>query len=93
MSAKKNATTITKTNKVVIYIGPTIPGVATKNMVLNNGLTQSLKDAITETPIIEKLLVEPKDLSSAVNQINNKDGAIYTFYNKVLNYRDKKGDY
>lgn len=93
MSAKKSTATITKANKVVIYIGPTIPGVVTKNMVLNNGFTDSLKKVISEIPIIEKLLVEPKDLSSTVNQINKKDGAIYTFYNKVLDYRDRKGDY
>lgn len=92
MSTKKSASTTTKTNKVVVYIGPTIPGIATKNMVLNNGLTDSLKNIIAEIPVIEKLLVEPNNLASAINQINNKDGAIYTFYNKVLDYRDRKGD-
>ena len=71
----------------VVYVGPTIPGVGTHNMVLNNGLTEGLKAAQEKEPAFKALIVPISELSRATNDITMRCGATYTFYEKVLNYK------
>lgn len=73
--------------ETVVYVGPTISGVASHNTVFNNGLPQSVQDAITKEPAFKNLLVPVSALAAATSDIANKRGATYVFYEKALNYK------
>lgn len=69
-------------NKIV-YVGPTIIGVATRNTVYD-GIPASLQTAIQDAPYLGNLCVPVSGLADAMNQIRQKSGAIYTMYKKAL---------
>lgn len=74
-------------NKVV-YVGPTIIGVATRNTTYN-GIPEPIAKAAEsgEAPYLLSLCVPVKELANALAQINRKEGYIWTFYNKALTYK------
>lgn len=78
---------MSKTETVVVYVGPTIPGVANHNAVFNNGLPKGMQDAIEKEPAFKNLLVPVAQLAAATGDIANKRGATYVFYEKALNYK------
>lgn len=78
--------TVTK-QETVVYVGPTISGVASHNTVFNNGLPQGMQDAIAKEPAFKNLLVPVSALAAATSDIANKRGATYVFYEKALNYK------
>ena len=69
-------------NKVV-YVGPTIIGVAAKNTVYDE-LPETIREEISNEPYLGELFVPISDLAGAMEQIRNQNGAIYTFYKKAL---------
>lgn len=69
----------------IVYVGPTIIGVAVRNTVYDE-LPQSLKTAIQNAPYLGNLCVPIGDLADAMAQIRNESGAIYTMYKKALTY-------
>ena len=71
-------------NKIV-YVGPTIIGVATRNTVYDR-IPESLQTAIRDAPYLGNLCVPVSDLADALKQIRHKSGAIYTMYKKALTY-------
>lgn len=78
-------------NKIV-YVGPTIIGVATRNTVYD-GIPKSLQTAIQTAPYLAGLCVPLSRLSDAMNQIRSENGAIYTLYKKALtNSAKPKGE-
>lgn len=80
----KATKTAEKKQETVVYVGPTIPGIGSRNMVLNNGLTEELKEAIEKEPAIASLIVPISELAAANKSINTQTGATYVFYNRVL---------
>lgn len=92
MSETKAKTTQTKASakpETVVYVGPSILGVAYHNTVYNNGLPQELQDAIEKEPAFRNLLVPISQLSAVGNDIANKRGAAYIFYEKALQYKQE----
>ena len=89
MSERKTKTT--ENNEVrketLVYLGPTIVGVATQNTFFNNGLSEELKNAIKEMPVINNLIVPLSKYTKASSEINKKEGAMYEFYKIALQYR------
>jgi hypothetical protein len=83
----KAAKTKSETVETVVYVGPTIPGVASHNTVFNNGLPQGVTDAIANEPAFNNLLVPVNGLAAALSDIANKRGATYAFYEKAANYK------
>ena len=78
-------------NKVV-YVGPTIIGVATRNTVYSE-IPESLRTAAEAAPYLTGLCVPIATLSDAMTQIRKRNGAIYTLYKKALAYSaELKGD-
>lgn len=75
----------------VVYIGPTIPGVVAANTTFNNGLTETVKNAIAEMPAINTLIVPVNKLVQARVQLRQKDSVYDVCYNKVRQYV-KKGE-
>lgn len=70
--------------ETVVYVGPTVTGVATHNQIFNNGLPDGLKAAIEKEPAIASLIVPISELAAANQSINTKTGATYVFYSRVL---------
>lgn len=78
-------------NKIV-YVGPTIIGVATKNTVYSE-VPEALQTASKTAPYLAGLCVPVSKLADAMAQIRTKSGAIYTLYKKALGYSAKtKGE-
>ena len=46
-----------KSNEVVIYLGPTIKNVVATGTVFNNGLTKAVVEAIDKCPAVDELIV------------------------------------
>lgn len=75
----------------IVYVGPTIPGVATRNTTYSE-MPESLKEAAKATPYLKGLCIPVNTLAVAMGQIRNKEGAFYTLYNKALTFSaDTKG--
>ena len=72
------------TKETVVYIGPSLRGVADRNTTFNNGLPEGLVKAIEERPEMKNLLVPLSKLPEALKDINHKQGAYYAFYKKAL---------
>lgn len=78
---------VVQAEKILMYVGPTIVGVASHGTVLNNGLTESLKAAIEKEPAIRGLLISIENAAVALREIDTKTGATYSLYEKVANYK------
>lgn len=75
----------------IVYVGPTIPGVATRNTTYSE-MPESLKEAAKAAPYLKGLCIPVNTLAVAMSQIRNKEGAFYTLYNKALTFSaDTKG--
>lgn len=83
MSTKRKAEDIVKKGTVV-YIGPSLRGVADRNTIYNNGLPKELTGEIEKKPSLANLLVPLPQLAEAMKQINTRQGAYYAFYQKAL---------
>nr|DAN92350.1 MAG TPA: hypothetical protein [Caudoviricetes sp.] len=77
----------TKEPETVVYVGPTIAGVASHVTTYNNGLPEGLKIAIEKEPAFRGLVVPLTNLAKAIGDLQTKSGVTHTLYNKVLNYR------
>nr|DAO39123.1 MAG TPA: hypothetical protein [Caudoviricetes sp.] len=78
---------VVQAEKILMYVGPTIVGVASHGTVLNNGLTESLKATIEKEPAIRGLLIPIENAAAALREIDTKTGATYSLYEKVANYK------
>ncbi len=75
----------------IIYVGPTIVGVAAKNTVYDE-IPEALQTAISNAPYLGGLCIPISELSRAMIQIKNHNGAIYTLYKRALTYSAPKGE-
>lgn len=67
----------------VVYVGPTITGVATRNAVYAD-LPENLSKAIQTRPYLSGLCVPIPQLSGALEQLDRRRGSIYTLYTRAL---------
>ena len=51
-----------------------------------------MKKAITDVPAIGKLVVPLSEYPKAMAQLDKKEGAIYSFYIRALEYNPMEGD-
>lgn len=80
----KEEKTIKKSIKTtVVYIGPTIENVVSKNIVFNNGIPKYLTDEIAKQPLINNLIVPIEQLASARNELRNPKSALSIVYGKI----------
>lgn len=78
-----------QTEKTVVYIGPTIGGVVTRNAIFNNGLPKSLKEKTTEIPVLKELIVPIDKLGDAKVNIVKEGSALNICYQKVVEFLKK----
>ena len=67
----------------IVYVGPTITGVATRNAVYE-GMPEALARAVKGPPYLGGLCVPIAKLAGAMDQIDRQKGSIYTLYKKAL---------
>ncbi len=65
------------------YVGPTIPGVATRGEVYTNGLPNALAAAAEQDPLLNKLIVELTEMPNAQRDIILRRGVYYAAYKSV----------
>lgn len=75
---------IRKKNETVVYVGPTITGLAMQNTTFNNGIPEKLQGLIKERPILGNLLIPISSLSAALGEISRKEGAAFTAFKAAL---------
>lgn len=76
----------------MIYIGPTIPGIARKNQVfIAKEVPKELRVKMEKEPAIKALIVTVSQLAKANQQIKIENTALNVFYKKALKHM-KKGD-
>lgn len=85
---EQETATATQT-ETLVYVGPSILGVAYHNTVFNNGVPQELQTAMNEEPAFKNLLVPIGQLAAVGSDIANKRGAAYIFYEKALQYKQQ----
>lgn len=66
-----------------MYVGPTIPSVATRNTVYEE-MPEPLKKAAKAFPYLAGLCVPISELRKALEGIRKRDGHIYRLYTKAL---------
>lgn len=66
-----------------MYVGPTIPSVATRNTVYEE-MPEPLKKAAKAFPYLAGLCVPISELRKALDGIRKRDGHIYRLYTKSL---------
>lgn len=84
--AKKS---IERKGKAVIWLGPTIVGVATTGTVYRNGLTPQLQKFKKELPAVKRLLVGTEDTARVRRALTDPQSAESLCYGKVLVYARK----
>lgn len=80
---KENKTIKKSALATVVYIGPTIENVVSKNIVLNNGIPKYLNDEIEKQPLINNLIVPIGQLASARNELRNPKSTLSIVYGKI----------
>jgi len=65
-----------------MYVGPTLEAIAAHNTVFEE-LPEALEAAIQKRPYLAGLCVPIPSLAKALQQIDRKQGRIYTLYSKA----------
>lgn len=89
MPEKKN-TVKQEAVKTVIYIGPSIAGVAATGTVYRNGLTPQLQKAVEEMPALNMLLVDVGKVVQARSSLRDKSSGMSICYRKAEEYAEKR---
>lgn len=85
--AAQEAAAPTKTAKKtgdLMYLGPTITGVARRGTVFKDGvLPKKAQECIAELPQMDRLFVEVDKMPEAVRELRKKQSALGAIYNQV----------
>lgn len=74
----------------IVYVGPTIPGVCSKNTFFDDAPSDALLTACEEAPFMASLIVPMSALADAMVQLRYENGAMYALYKKALEYYGAK---
>lgn len=87
----KDSTTSKKSaaKESMMYVGPTIPGVAIQNTVYTE-MPEALEEAQKECPEFGNLYLPIMKYAMAEQMIRKKNGYIYTAYKKALEYKETR---
>ena len=80
---KSKAADVEHRTETVVYIGPNLKFLAS-GTALNNGYTEELKQAISKTPMLEKLVVPINILAQAKSDLRVKGSQLNVIYNQLL---------
>ncbi len=85
---EKKGTAKQAAGKTVMYLGPSITGVAATGTVYNNGLTPQMQVAAEELPALNTLLVEIGGIVQARHDLRDKNSGISICYRKAEEYAE-----
>ncbi|MGN0706579.1 MAG: hypothetical protein ACI4JC_01085 [Faecalibacterium sp.] len=74
----------------LVYIGPTIPGVAYNGTAYTDGLPDAFEEIIKEIPALRRLLVHPSELPKCLEQVRLKNSRLHLFY-EIVQEQVQKG--
>lgn len=80
-----------KKEKTVIWLGPSIAGVAVTGTVYKSGLTPQMQKMREELPAMSRLLVEVEHAAKMRKELRNPQSAASVCYQKTLEYAVQKG--
>lgn len=72
-----------QTAGTVVYIGPTIHGVANQNTFYTNGIPTPLAEAIKSNPPLGGLVIPLEQLPAAMAMLRGGNGNLYHLYRLV----------
>lgn len=67
----------------VVYVGPSIPGVAKQFTTYREGIPDALAEAIRDTPAMEGLVIPLEQLPEAMKMLRGGSGHIFRLYRLV----------
>lgn len=70
-------------SRKLVYVGPTIPGVIAKGVVLTGTIPGKVVEMLQRYGYMENLFVSLNDVAAANREIAGKSGAYYEFYQKA----------
>lgn len=71
----------------LMYLGPTITGVARHGTVFKDGiLPEGAKKCVSELPMIERLFVELEKIPGAVKELRKKQSALGAVYEQTAKH-------
>ena len=88
-TTNENAIETTK-NSQVVYIGPTLKGIVTKNTIFASGIPSEVKEQLNKYPILNKLVIPIKNLPK-VNMEMQTGGAHSVLYARAVEQITKGG--
>lgn len=68
-----------------MYVGPTIPGVVTKNRIYIGNLPAKVEDRKNKDPYFANLLIPVDQLVTARQKLQDKNSVLAVSYLKVMN--------
>lgn len=80
-----------KMPKTVIWLGPAIKGIVSKNKIFNNGLNTELEEFCKKYPAAECLIVNIKDTADARRELKDGDSVRSVCYGNVLKTARQEG--
>lgn len=72
-----------QTAGTVVYVGPTVPGVANQNTFYSNGIPTPLTEVIAKNPAMGGLVIPLDQLPDAMKKLRGGCGHIYRLYRLV----------
>ena len=73
----------------LMYVGPTIKGVAIQNRVYTE-IPETAKTAMADCPLLANLFVQILEYPAVERQLTEGNGAFYVAYKAALEYRETK---
>lgn len=67
----------------VMYLGPTIKGVAATGTLYNNGLPKEMEEEVKKQPLIKELLIPLGQIAEKQKALKDRGSAISTIYQKI----------
>ena len=87
-TTRKPAVAAAPAAEPLMYVGPTIRGVAIQNRVYTE-IPEPAKAAITECPLLVNLFVQIQKYPIAERQISEGRGSLYVAFDAALSYKEK----
>ena len=79
-----------KAQEPLMYVGPTIPGIATQNTVYDP-IPEAAREAAKGLPVLLDLFVPIRRYPDAERQLRDKTGRFYSAFIKAFSLKNKGG--
>ena len=88
--AKKKQPVASKEPETVLYVGPTISGIAITGTVYTS-IPDAAKAAREKAPMFLNLFIPIREYGAAERMIREKKGYVYSAYAEALKFKEERG--